>query len=62
MKCMLMSQCSICDMYFGIMKSELIWEISVGILYVLSDKLFFLNSARHQIRLFVKKKVKSELS
>ena len=46
MKCMEMFQRSICDMHYDIMKSEVIWGISVGILEVFSDKLFFLNSAR----------------
>ena len=50
MKCMVMFQFSIFDMHFGIMKSELILGISVGILQVFSDKLFFLNSARRQIK------------
>ena len=31
-KCMVKFQYSICDMHFGIMKSFLIWRISVGIL------------------------------
>ena len=63
MECTVMFQQSICDMHFGIMESELIWGISVGILYVLSDKLFFLNSARRQIPFFAnKKKVLTELS
>ena len=56
MKGMVMFQYSICDLHFGIMKSELILGISVGILLVFSDKLFFLNSARRQIPLFVNTK------
>ena len=32
MKCMVMFQYSICDMHFGIMKSELVLGISVRIL------------------------------
>ena len=47
-----MFQYSICDMHFGIMKSELIRGISVGILQVFSNKLFFLKSARSQIPFF----------
>ena len=39
-----------------IMKSESILGISVGILQVFSDKLFFLISARRQIPLFAIKK------
>ena len=39
-----------------IMKSELFFRIFVAILLVFSDKLFFLNSARHQILLFATKK------
>ena len=54
-----MFQYSICDMHFGIMKSELIWGISVGILQVFSVKLFFLNLARRQISLFAN--VKNDL-
>ena len=50
MKCMVMFEYSICDMHFGIMKSELIWGISAGILLVFSDKLFYLNLARRQIQ------------
>ena len=49
-------QYSICDMHFGIMKSELILGISVGILKVFSVKLFFLNSARRQTPFFANKK------
>ena len=61
MKCMVMFQYSICDMHFRIMKSELIMGISVGILEVFSDKLLFLNSARHQIPcLPIKRIIKSE--
>ena len=56
MKCMVMFQYSICDMHFGIMKSELIWGISVGIRLVYKDKLFFLNSTRRQIPLFANKR------
>ena len=56
MKCMVMFQYSICDMHFGIIKSELIMGISVGILEIFSDKLLFLNSARHQIPLFANRK------
>ena len=56
MKCTVVFQYLICDLHFGIMKSELILEISVGILSVFSDKLFFLNSARRQIQLFANKK------
>ena len=52
-----MFQYSICYMHFSIMKSELIFGISVGILEVFRDKaIFFLNSARRQIPLFAKKK------
>ena len=46
----------VCDRHYDIMKSELIWGISVGILLVFSNKLFFLNSARRQIPLFANKK------
>ena len=42
-----MFQYSICDVHL----SELIWGISVGILLVFRNKLFFLNSARRQISL-----------
>ena len=49
---MVMSQFSICNKHFGIMKSELILGTSVGILTVLNDKIFFLSSARRQIPLF----------
>ena len=56
MKCMVIIQYSICHMHFGILKSELILGISVGIHSVLSDKLLFLNSARSQIPLFANKK------
>ena len=63
MKCMVMFQYSICDWHFGIMKSELILGISVGILKFFSDKLFFLNSARRQTSLFVNKDlIRIELS
>ena len=43
-------------MHFGIMKSELIWGISVGILYFFSDKLIILNSVRRQTSLLANKK------
>ena len=63
MKCMAMFQYSMCDMHLGIMKSELILGISVGIPQVFSDKLFFLNSTRRQIPLFAnKRRIWSELS
>ena len=51
-----MFQYSICDIHFGIMKSELNVGISVGILQIFSDKLFFLNSTRRQILMFANKK------
>ena len=51
-----MFQYSICDMHFWIMKYKLILGISCIIFKVFSDKLFFLNSARHQIPLFANKK------
>ena len=54
LKCLVMFQYSICDMHFCILKSEVILGISVRIL--VSNKLFFLNSARRQILLFVNKK------
>ena len=55
MKCMVMFEYSICDMHFGIMKSELILGISAGILLVFSDKLSYLNLARRQIQLLANK-------
>ena len=45
-----MFQYSIYDMHFGIIKSALIWAISVVILSVFRDKLFLIISARRQIR------------
>ena len=54
---MVMFQYSICDMHFGIKQSELILGISVGILLVFSDKLFFLILARCQMPFFAKKKI-----
>ena len=48
-----MFQYSICDVHFGIMKSELIF---VWILEVFSAKGFFLHSARRQIPLVANKK------
>ena len=51
-----MIQYSICDMHFGILKSELNLGISVGILQVFSDKLFFLNLTRRQFPMFANKK------
>ena len=46
----------VCDRHYDIIKSELILGISVRILLVFSNKLFFLNSARRQIPLFANKK------
>ena len=51
-----MFQYLMCDMYFGIMKSELILRISVRIFEVFSDKVFFFNSAKRQILLLANKK------
>ena len=56
MKYVVMSLYSICDMRFGIMKSELILGISVETLRVFSDKLFFPNLAGRQIPLFADNK------
>ena len=55
MNCMVTFQYSICDMHFGIMKSELILGISVGI-GSFSDKSFFLDLAKRQISLSANKK------
>ena len=47
---------SICNIHFGIIKSEVILGISVRIFYIFSDKLSFLTSVRRLIPLFANKK------
>ena len=58
MKCMVMYEYPIYDMHFVQRKGVLISEISVGILYVLSDKMFCKcssNLVEHNVRLFTTK-------
>ena len=57
MKCIVMFQYSICDMHFGITKSDLILGISVRIFYVFSNRYSSSISARRQILLFANKKM-----
>ena len=57
MKCMVMCQYSICDMHFGILKDEMISEISVGTLQIFRDRIFTFNSAKRQVSLFTNKKM-----
>ena len=56
LKGMVIFQCSICVMHFCILKDELISGMSVGILYMFSDRIFCFNSAMRQVRLFTDKK------